>query len=596
MKNIVMVFGAMAMMLLPFFYIQAEESVWQVTEVMANAADEDTGEFVELRYTGKGEQFLSGWTVGDGKEMDNLIDYTGKFNAGKNGLVVDEGDVLLIVDSGYAGQYNDVLESAEVDLSRVVMVTVADAEIGNGLANAGDEVVLKNQAGEVIAAFVWSGDAGNGVSWEQVGSDWIKCGLEGGNSFGYVRNEEGSSSNDQGSSESQDNENDQDSSESQNENNWTRFWEGGEDPAKINELMINPVGDDETGEWIELRSYWEEDVDLKGWWVCDSKCNADSKTGGYEIGDVILESGGYVVLERSVTKIALNNDVDSVWLYDPEHNLVASVVYDLKIQEGESFAWNDGIEEWNLTTIVTKDAENEFEEEIEKVSSNKEQVASEAENEKGSSSNDQGLSEEQNEEYEEIDNIKLVKEKADGVKVSFEGVVTAEWNLLENEYLWVGDNTGGISAKFDTDPGFRVGEKVWIGGEVHELTYRKVILVSDYKKIGEGEVPVSVLSKDDQLVDFEDMVVKLAGEVVETSGDDFYLNLGGDSDIRVYIKENTGIIKPEMKKGDSFEVMGIVNEIKSGFRVLPRYQEDAVKSGQVTTLPKVGFDWSFLFN
>ena len=587
MKKIALIFGVMAMILLSFFYTQAEESVWQVTEVMANAVDEDTGEFVELKYNGVEDQYLSGWTLSDGKENDNLIDFGGEFDAGKAGLVVSEGNVVLIVDSDYAGQYNEVFDEVEeIDLSTVVMITVEDGEIGNGLANAGDEVVVKDSEGNVVVAFVWSSDSGNGVSWERVGDEWVKCGLEGGNSFGFL-NEKLPITNSQFPIESQ-NEEEQEESESQNENNWERFWEGGEDPVRINELMINPVGDDGVGEWIELKSYWEEDIDLSGWWICDNKCSADSKEGGYEIGEVVLESGGFVVLERVDTKIALNNDVDSVWLYDPNHDWVSGVDYDLVAKEGESYGWDNGLQGWRETMIVKKNLENEFDENGEEVSSSKDQDSSVEEDNIESEKQVKDTNEEK---YLELESIGEVKTKTDGVRVSFEGVVTAGWNLLENKYLWMQDGEAGIGVKFEEDPKFAVGDKVWIAGERHDLTYRQTVLAEDWKRLG-GEKIEAV--KFANFEDNEDMLVKIVGNITQTSGDDFYLN-DGSAEYRVYIKENTGIIKPEMKKGDSFEIMGVVNEIKSGYRILPRYQEDVVKSNQLKVLPSVGYNIMSIF-
>ncbi|MEK7143169.1 MAG: hypothetical protein AAB785_03105, partial [Patescibacteria group bacterium] len=63
------------------------------------------------------------------------------------------------------------------------------------------------------------------------------------------------------------------------------------------------------------------------------------------------------------------------------------------------------------------------------------------------------------------------------------------------------------------------------------------------------------------------------GEVVETSGSTFWLD-DGSGKAKIYIQAKTGIDKPEMHKGDIFEVVGIVNLYRDVFRILPQKQAD----------------------
>ncbi|MBI3255916.1 MAG: hypothetical protein HYZ63_03010 [Candidatus Andersenbacteria bacterium] len=48
----------------------------------------------------------------------------------------------------------------------------------------------------------------------------------------------------------------------------------------------------------------------------------------------------------------------------------------------------------------------------------------------------------------------------------------------------------------------------------------------------------------------------------------------GSGEARIFIREATGIEKPRLTKGTFVSVIGLVSETKSGYRVMPRWQED----------------------
>jgi len=84
------------------------------------------------------------------------------------------------------------------------------------------------------------------------------------------------------------------------------------------------------------------------------------------------------------------------------------------------------------------------------------------------------------------------------------------------------------------------------------------------------------------------------GVVSETSGDTFYVDVEGQ-DVRVYVKESTGIDKPSMRVGYYVKVTGIVSLYKDSYRVLPRFADDILVSKEpfekvlgVMVLPKTG--------
>ena len=88
-----------------------------ITEVMANADDEDTGEFIEIYNNGYDTVDLAGLIISDGDENDTLQAY------GKSGTELSPGEYAVILDAEYADEYS--LDGAEV------LLTTGDTTMGN---------------------------------------------------------------------------------------------------------------------------------------------------------------------------------------------------------------------------------------------------------------------------------------------------------------------------------------------------------------------------------------------------------------------------------------------------------------------------------
>ncbi len=132
-----------------------DPSVLVITEVLANALNEQTGEFVELWNSGASDVNLSSLVVSDGDSSDALVPWGG------GDTILPPGAYALIVDPNYTGQY--LLPSG------VLLVTTPDATIGNGLANGQDIVTLYDLDGAtVLDSFSILGDFGDGISSEKV--------------------------------------------------------------------------------------------------------------------------------------------------------------------------------------------------------------------------------------------------------------------------------------------------------------------------------------------------------------------------------------------------------------------------------------------
>ncbi len=122
-----------------------------VTEVIANAIDEDTDELVELYYPGPGSLLLPGCHLTDGDALDELT-------AWNQGVIYDpdalalpalpSGRVAVLLDAEYAqgSQPYDLPEST-------VVVTTTNTTIGNGLTT-NDPVLLYHHADSSLASLM----------------------------------------------------------------------------------------------------------------------------------------------------------------------------------------------------------------------------------------------------------------------------------------------------------------------------------------------------------------------------------------------------------------------------------------------------------
>ncbi|MBW2257171.1 MAG: lamin tail domain-containing protein, partial [Deltaproteobacteria bacterium] len=226
-----------------------------ITEVMANALDEVTGEFVEVYNPTTTEIDLAGLVIADNASSDILVGYQG------GSTLVGPSDHALIVDPDLVDAY--FLPAG------IVLVTTSDATIGNGLSNASDSVTLyKSDATTVIDSYSFRMDPGNGVSVEKrnyaggdVGSNWIagdsNCGS--GHSVGRLNGATG----------------------------------GRCEALLITEVMANAL-DEDTGEFVEIYNAGLSGAELDGLVITDG--DALDYLVSFAGGNSFLEAGAYALV------------------------------------------------------------------------------------------------------------------------------------------------------------------------------------------------------------------------------------------------------------------------------------------------------------
>ena len=229
-----------------------------ITEVMANADDEDTGEYIEIFNSGPDSIDLAGLVITDGDESDTLQSYDG------GSTTLASGAYALILDAEYAGEYT-------MD-SSVVLLTTTDTTLGNSLS-VSDEIELYEADGvNLIDAFRWPTNPGNAVSMERLSNNgawddadnWEVCADPAGGTPGEVNS--GSSS-----------------------GTGTSTYD-----IVITEVMAN-ADTESTGEYIELYNNGSTSVDLLYWVVYDGDA-VDTIQGYSSFYDTVLDPGEYAVI------------------------------------------------------------------------------------------------------------------------------------------------------------------------------------------------------------------------------------------------------------------------------------------------------------
>jgi hypothetical protein len=121
---------------------------------MANALDEDTGEFIELYNTGDEPVDVIGFTFTDGDATDVIQ----PFQKDGKGIIPPKG-YGVVLDSEYAGQYQ-IPDTA-------VLLTTKNTTLGDGLAT-NDPITLFDKTGKPIDTYSHPFNPGNGISAERL--------------------------------------------------------------------------------------------------------------------------------------------------------------------------------------------------------------------------------------------------------------------------------------------------------------------------------------------------------------------------------------------------------------------------------------------
>lgn len=129
----------------------------------------------------------------------------------------------------------------------------------------------------------------------------------------------------------------------------------------ISEFLPNPIGKDADGEWIKLFNNSNTAVDLSGWQMKDASGKAFIFS---TTNKNIIVGGETLTLDYKTTKIAINNNGETIFLYDKAGNLIDKAEYIGTAVEGKSYVRSEsgkfilsgspaGVQETNFVSSQT---------------------------------------------------------------------------------------------------------------------------------------------------------------------------------------------------------------------------------------------------
>jgi len=320
----------------------------------------------------------------------------------------------------------------------------------------------------------------------------------------------------------------------------------------INELLANPVGDDATGEWVELYNPATTTAVLNGWSLDD----AEGGSNPYGIPDgTEVAAGGYLLLERPTTKLALNNGGDSVRLFAADGTLADTVSYD-GVAEGEALALTDS-GEWATTTTPTPGEPNAFPEP-------EEETADDSADEEDEPSTDVGGDEQPTLTVEQVHDL------PNETMVTVTGVVTMPLGVVGTTIFGIRDADAEYGATvriYSSDrPDLQVGDIVVVDGKVTRKDSGELRINTS------GSHPVTIIGSVDAVdapeVRIEELdgtgaglAVTVTGTVTDI-GSDWFIITDSNAEREIKVELPTGSAMP-VESGDLVTVSGIVRVERS---------------------------------
>ncbi|MFW0838186.1 MAG: lamin tail domain-containing protein [Candidatus Komeilibacteria bacterium] len=180
------------------------------------------------------------------------------------------------------------------------------------------------------------------------------------------------------------------------------------------------------------------------------------------------------------------------------------------------------------------------------------------------------------------------------------GVITAPPGLLATRYFYMvgfdddqANPDMGIQLYYSGDdlPELSAGDVVQVSGALSQSGGEKRFKVSqaqDFIIIDQVTIPeLSVVATGEINDDWEGALVRIQGQVVKKQGSSWYVD-DGSGEIKIYFSKYAAITKPEIDSGSDDQVLvaGIVGETSSGFRILPRFDDDIVVLAKAVISPE----------
>lgn len=315
-----------------------------------------------------------------------------------------------------------------------------------------------------------------------------------------------------------------------------------------------------TKEYVELYNKGSVDVDLSGWWIDDVEGGGKSPielnlTNFPSQKSFIISPQAFILFEFASV---FNNTSDSVRLVDPALAVAESMDY-TKAKEDKSYSMIGG--EW-VWTAPSPLAEN--------IAPVEEKTATVILTEK---------------------NIQETRALSDGETVLTRGRVTVLPGAFSTQFFYIEDTLAGIQiySYYKSFPAMKEGDIVTVTGELSTASGERRIKIDSSNKISiisAGSLNPPITLELSEIVQSNlGRYLQVSGNISATSGDEF--TIAGADNLKIIIKDGTGIKKPKMRKGDRVTISGILTRYNETFRILPIHQND-VKIMTSDELPEAG--------
>lgn len=486
-----------------------------ITEILANVPNETSDELVELLNVGTTTVDLAGWQLADnGATPQTIVAFPRTLTIGRSRTTVAPGKLALLLDKDYAGSYDTQLTGVLPD-----DVTLLSTSSGNpSLSNSADRVAVRDAAGVASDDYSWTSDPGEGGST-------ARRSATGGALTELVVDADGPSV---GS---------------------VRAVPPPPPPAvapevQLSEVLPDPAGDDGT-EYVEVVVAAAASL---------GELRLRDASGSTYALEGSAAGGSLLVLERSATGIALNNDGDTVtlvWQPDGQAEQVLDEISYSGGTEGQSYARFVG--GWKWTTTPTRGTANvltepQAEVEVEDEDDNLEETAEETAGTPAV----------------EVGSLAELRSLSEGELVRVSGSVTAEPGLFHASGFYVADDSGAalVVPASDLDKswleGVTVGNHGVFTGTVEQRASGVRLVLDELPELQSGDPLAAADVALDQVASSDvGRLVRVHGTVSRRSGKSFRI-AENSAELLVSVRKSSGITKPAPKKGSPATVIGIV--------------------------------------
>ncbi|MFA5926982.1 MAG: lamin tail domain-containing protein [Patescibacteria group bacterium] len=312
------------------------------------------------------------------------------------------------------------------------------------------------------------------------------------------------------------------------------------DGISITEILPEPANGSDN-EFIEIFNESTSSVDLSNWIIQDRSNTSFS----FPVGTA-LNSGAYHALYKTQTKLSLNDNGDGIRLLDPNGQQKSSVSYE-KSTKGKSYSLVD--DSWQWSDTPTPGNKN---------------ILAQVQTTYQASNNESDLP-------LSIANAKLLDDDQN-IKVS--GSITAPPGTLSDQSSYIQDWSGGIQlySYYRDFPELKYGDFITVDGILSTAFNERRLKIQSIQKFeNRPTLKPHEVAPDRIGEETEGEYITLSGKITARAGDSYLIN-----GIPVLFREGTRASGFRPKSDDIILVSGIVSQYKDKFRLLP-FREDDVK-------------------